>query len=60
MDLVRHVLAGELDLALVTAPPEDAQITAVAFAGAPLYAALPEIHPAAHKERLALRDLGER
>lgn len=59
MDLVRSVLAGELDLALVTAPPEDAQITAVPFARAPLYAALPENHPAAHKERLELRDLAE-
>jgi DNA-binding transcriptional LysR family regulator len=59
VELVRSVLAGELSLALVTAPPEDAQITAVPFARAPLYAALPEHHPAAHKERVALRDLAE-
>ena len=59
MDLVRNVLAGEMNLALVTAPPKDARITAVPFARAPLYAALPETHRAAHNERLALRDLAE-
>ena len=57
MDLVRNVLAGELNLALVTAPPKDARITAVPFVRAPLYAVLPETHRAAEKERLALRDL---
>src|SRR5260370_29271980 len=57
IDVVRRVLAGELNFALVTAPPEDAQITAVPFARAPLYVALPEAHPAARKEHLALRDL---
>lgn len=57
MELIRGVLAGELSLALVTAPPEDAQITAVPFARAPLYAALPEDHPALKKDRLLLRDL---
>ena len=57
MELVRSVLAGELSLALVTAPPEDTQITAVPFAHAPLYAALSEDHPAASKERLVLQDL---
>lgn len=59
MELVRSVLAGELNLALVTAPPEDARITAVPFARTPLYAALPENHAAAHKEHLALRDLAD-
>ena len=41
MELVRSVIAGELDLALVTAPPLDAQITAAAFDRSPLYAVLP-------------------
>jgi DNA-binding transcriptional LysR family regulator len=59
LELVRSVLAGELSLALVTAPPEDAEITAVPFARAPLYAAISENHPAANKERLVLRDLAE-
>jgi DNA-binding transcriptional LysR family regulator len=57
MESLRGVLVGELNFALVTAPPQDAQITAVPFARAPLYAALLETHPAAHKERLVLQDL---
>jgi DNA-binding transcriptional LysR family regulator len=57
MDLIRSVLTGELNLALATAPPEDAQITAVPFARAPLYAAVPENHPVANKKQLMLKDL---
>jgi len=56
-ELVRSVLAGELNLALVTAPPENSQITAAAFAESPLYAALPQTHAAAQKEHIALEDL---
>ena len=56
---VHSVLVGEVNLALVTAPPQDAQITVVPFAPAPLYAVLPENHPAAHKERLVLQDLAK-
>ena len=56
---VHSVLVGEVNLALVTAPPQDAQITAVPFAPAPLYAVLPEDHPAAHKEPLVLQDLAK-
>jgi DNA-binding transcriptional LysR family regulator len=59
MESVQSVRAGELSLALVTASPQDIQITAVPFARAPLYAALLENHPAAHKERLVLRDLAQ-
>lgn len=59
MESVRSVLVGELNLALVTAPPQDGQITVVPFASTPLYAALPENHPAADKERLLLQDLAE-
>jgi DNA-binding transcriptional LysR family regulator len=59
MELVRSVLAGELSMALVTAPPEDAQIVATPFAQAPLYAALLETHPAIHNERLVLSDLAK-
>jgi DNA-binding transcriptional LysR family regulator len=57
MESVRRVLVGEVDVALVTAPPRDAQITSVPFASAPLYAALPVDHGAAHKEQLVLQDL---
>jgi LysR family transcriptional regulator, benzoate and cis,cis-muconate-responsive activator of ben and cat genes len=56
---VHSVLVGEVNLALVTAPPQDAQITAVPFAPAPLYAVLPENHPAAQKEYLVLQDLAK-
>ncbi len=59
IELVRSVIAGELNLALVTAPPEDSQITAVPFALTPLYAALPETHVAAQKEHIALQDLAK-
>jgi DNA-binding transcriptional LysR family regulator len=56
-ELVRSVMAAELDLAIVTAPLENSQITAVAFAQTPLYVVLPETHAAAQKEYIALRDL---
>lgn len=59
LESIRGVLVGELDLALVTAPPQDCHITAVPFAHSPLYAALLETHPAAHNERLVLRDLAK-
>jgi DNA-binding transcriptional LysR family regulator len=59
MELVRSVVAAELNLALVTAPPDDPQITAVPFAQTPLYVALPENHAAAQKEKVALRDLAD-
>jgi DNA-binding transcriptional LysR family regulator len=57
IELVRSVLAGELNLALVTAPPEDSQIEAAPFVLTPLYAALPEGHAAAQNEHLMLQDL---
>jgi len=56
-ELIRSVMAGELDVALVTAPLENSQITAVAFAQTPLYAVLPQTHAAAQKEHIALQDL---
>lgn len=40
IELVRSVLAGELNLALVTAPREDPQIEVAPFALTPLYAVL--------------------
>jgi DNA-binding transcriptional LysR family regulator len=57
IELVRSVLAGELNLALVTAPPKDSQIEASPFVMTPLYAVLPEGHAAAEKEQLLLQDL---
>ncbi len=58
-ELVRSVLTGELNLALVMAPPEDSQITAVPFALTPLYAVFPETHAAAQKEHTVLQDFAK-
>jgi DNA-binding transcriptional LysR family regulator len=56
-ELVRSVMAGDLNLALVTAPPENPRITAAAFARTHLFAALPQTHAAAQKVDIALQDL---
>ena len=56
-ELVRSVMAGDLNLALVTAPPESSRITAAAFAQTRFYAALPLTHSAAQKEDIRLQDL---
>ena len=56
-ELIRSVMAGDLNLALVTAPPENSQITAVAFAQTPLCVVLPLTHAVADKESIALQDL---
>jgi len=59
MDSVRGVLVGELNLALVTAPPEEIRITAVPFARRPLYAVLPDSHRYACRKELVLGDLAD-
>lgn len=56
-ELVRSVMAGDMNLALVTAPPESSRITAAAFAQTRFYAALPLTHAAAQKEEVRLQDL---
>ena len=56
-DLVRGLLAGKLDVALVARPPEGAALTLVEIANAPLYVALPEGHPATGLEQVLLSDL---
>ncbi len=48
-------MASELNLALVTAPLENSQITTAAFAQAPLYAALPQIRAAAQEKDITLQ-----
>jgi DNA-binding transcriptional LysR family regulator len=58
-ELVRSVIARELNLALVTAPPGNSQVTAATFAETHLYAALPQTHAAAQKELIALQDLAK-
>jgi DNA-binding transcriptional LysR family regulator len=59
MELVRSVLVGEMNFALVMAPPQERMITAAPFAPALLYAALLDTHPAAYKESLVLEDLAK-
>jgi DNA-binding transcriptional LysR family regulator len=56
-ELVRGVIAGELNLALVTTPPNDAKITSVPFDRSPLYAVLPANHSAGHQDSVSLQDL---
>ena len=58
-ELVRRVMSGDLNLALVTAPSENSRITAAAFAQTQLYAALPQTHAAAQKEDVAFQDLAK-
>jgi DNA-binding transcriptional LysR family regulator len=57
MELVRGVLATELHMALVTAPPFDGKLTTVPYAETQLCVVLPEAHPAAHNEQARLRDI---
>jgi DNA-binding transcriptional LysR family regulator len=56
MELVRSVLANELHLALVTAPPTDAKLTAVPFAETRLCAVFSDGHAAAQKQHITLED----
>jgi DNA-binding transcriptional LysR family regulator len=56
MELVRSVLANELHLALVTAPPTDAKLTAVPFAETRLCAVFSDTHAAVQKEHVSLQD----
>src|SRR6202451_1939930 len=58
-ELVRRVMAGDLNMALVTAPPESSRITAAAFARKHPYARPPQAHAAAQKEEIAFQDLAK-
>ena len=57
IELVRSVIANELHMALVTAPPTEARLTVVPFAETQLCAVLPEAHTAARNERVRLQHL---
>ncbi len=56
-ELTGSVLSCAYDLAIVTAPPPDDQLTAVPFARSQLYAALPDTHPGVVREKLWLKDV---
>ncbi|MEO6804839.1 MAG: LysR substrate-binding domain-containing protein [Edaphobacter sp.] len=56
-DLLHSVANGELDMAVVSGLPETRGITQVVIASTPLHVGLRENHPAAHLDRVHLRDL---
>lgn len=58
-ELVRSVLANELHIALITAPPVDGKLTIVPFAETQLCVVLPETHAAARQQQVKLEDLAE-
>ena len=55
-ELVRSVLANELYIALVTAPPTDSKLTVVPFAETRVCAVFCDAHAAAQKEQVTLED----
>jgi LysR family transcriptional regulator, benzoate and cis,cis-muconate-responsive activator of ben and cat genes len=57
LDLVHSLLAAEIDLALITEPPQSSQLTLVPLARDPIYVALPRTHAAASKAEVKMRDL---
>jgi LysR family transcriptional regulator, benzoate and cis,cis-muconate-responsive activator of ben and cat genes len=57
LDLTHSVLAAELDLAIITEPPESPQLTNVEIATAPLCVVMPVDHPAARRRSVAVQDL---
>ena len=58
-ELVRRVMAGDLNMALVTAPPESSRITAAAFAQTLSMPHSRRTHAAAQKEDIAFQDLAK-
>lgn len=55
-DLAHGVLAGELDLAIISEPPGNPQLTSVPLATAPLCVAMPSDHPASKKQNVNIED----
>jgi DNA-binding transcriptional LysR family regulator len=60
LDLVHDVLAGTLDLAIVTDPPESSALSTVKIAEAPFFITMSAEDDLAHQQQLALDDLSER
>ena len=58
-ELIRGVLACDLDLALVIEPTPHAQITKAPFAKVSPYVVLPTTHPMAAREQIVLHDLAD-
>ena len=60
LDLVHDVLAGTLDLAIVTDPPESPALSTVQIAEAPFFIAMSAQDDLAQQQQLVLDDLSER
>jgi DNA-binding transcriptional LysR family regulator len=56
-ELVKDVLEGRLDLALVTRPDLNPRLTAVKISESPMYVVFDEASPLAHRQTLHLTDL---
>jgi DNA-binding transcriptional LysR family regulator len=59
-ELVRDVLAGSLDLAIVTEPAESKRLTMTKVAEAPFYIAMPEEDELAYERSVTLNSLANR
>jgi DNA-binding transcriptional LysR family regulator len=60
LDLVNDILAGTLDLAIVTDPPESPSLSTVQIAEAPFFMTMSTEDELAHRRFLTLDDLNER
>jgi DNA-binding transcriptional LysR family regulator len=60
LDLVHDILAGTLDLAIVTNPPESPALSMVQIAEGPFFITMSATDDLAHRQQLALDDLSER
>jgi DNA-binding transcriptional LysR family regulator len=56
LDLAHSLLAAELDLAIITEPPNNPLLTNVEIATAPLCVAMPVEHPAAQRRSVSIQD----
>lgn len=59
-DLIHDLLAGELDLAIATEPPESRRLTMAKVAEAPFYIAMSEEHELARQRSITLDALSDR
>jgi len=60
LDLIHDVLAGTLDLAIVTEPPESPALSTVQIAQAPFFITMAAEDELAHRQHLTLDDLSDR
>jgi DNA-binding transcriptional LysR family regulator len=56
-ELASGVLSSQLDLALITHPPDNPRLSTVRLTESPMYILMAEDHPLAHRQTLKLSDL---